>query len=267
MELAQLAYNAFHHVHDEIGGAIKAKGEKLKMQYTIGLRNDGSHIMSEREYTEEEFKQHHIALADHALPLQGIYSLVQIMEAMLSEIIKNICMYYPQKVGLGKTITLENVLKCGSMESIKELVIQNVLDELMYKSPREFAEYAKDIIDFNLLEMPQYHQYIELKATRDIYIHNQGLVNATYLRKTGANSRAKVGETLFIGNPYYIQKYESCLQIFEELEVKFHAKWHSPAHQTLLDNRAKEHAEEATSQSGTNGQVMGDSVEPAASPG
>ncbi|MCA9408486.1 MAG: hypothetical protein KC733_07340 [Candidatus Omnitrophica bacterium] len=79
----------------------------------------------------------------------------------------------------------------------------------------------------NLLEIPAFHQYVEVKATRDIYIHNQGIANQIYIEKSASHARVKKGAGLPITVDYFLQAYESCLQINEYLRESLHEKWPS----------------------------------------
>lgn len=46
-------------------------------------------------------------------------------------------------------------------------------------------------------------QLAEIKATRDILVHNRGIVNATYRAKAGALARAQDGELLELPTAYH----------------------------------------------------------------
>jgi hypothetical protein len=42
----------------------------------------------------------------------------------------------------------------------------------------------------------------EAKAARDIYVHNAGVANITYIEKSGTFARAAVGERVDLGGQY-----------------------------------------------------------------
>jgi hypothetical protein len=45
--------------------------------------------------------------------------------------------------------------------------------------------------------------YIEIKASRDIIIHNNRIANATYKSKAGEYARAQVGESVVVDAKYF----------------------------------------------------------------
>ena len=100
-----------------------------------------------------------------------------------------------------------------------------------YKSPREFAEEFEKYTGIKLLEQPAFHKYIELKATRDVYIHNSGTANNIYLTKAGTLSRVRVGESLPITIQYFLESYECCLQLTEVIDLLLNKIWPSAAYQ------------------------------------
>ncbi len=143
------------------------------------------------------------------------------------------------------------MIEAKSLEEIKISLVNSIINELAYKSPKDFAEEFAKYIGINLLEKPAFHKYIELKATRDIYIHNQGVANEIYLSKADTLARVKSGIFLPVDIQYFLQSYECCLQITEILEAELNKIWPSPEYlknksQNLEEqkNDAIEHAVE-----------------------
>lgn len=223
-ELMQLAYEAFKLVINSVGSKIK---EKLTLQYPLGLHPDGNPIVGTQKYTKDEFIQHNVILAESALPIQGIYGLVTTMESMFGDLIKIICAKYPQKLGGKRTISLESIVSCENIEDVRMACINDLLNDLSYKSPRDFAQQAESIMSIKLLEIPEYHKYIELKATRDVHIHNDGIANTIYAKKVESHARVQVGTDLPVTNQYFLDRYEACLKLIEVMQSKFHDVWPS----------------------------------------
>ena len=149
------------------------------------------------------------------------------MEAMLGDIVRAVTIRYPQKIGSKRTVSLQIVLESTSVEEIHLRATDALLNDLSYKSPLEFAESLEQLLSINLMECPAFHRYIEVKATRDIFIHNRGIANDIYVRKSGSHARVKSGQQLPTDSQYFLESYESCLQIAEWLEKQLHDKWHS----------------------------------------
>ena len=223
-ELAQLTYGAFDVA---AGNLLKIESETIEVSFPVGYRPDRTPIQSTRKYGKDALLGRYQYLAFHQLPLNGLVQLVTIIEALLGDVVRTIITRYPQKLGTKRTITLQHVLEAKTLEDVHLRATDSLLNDLAYKSPSEFAESLASLLSINLLECPAFHRYIELKATRDVFIHNRSVVNDTYLRKAGSHARARAGHTLVVDIPYFLESYEACLQLTEWLESKLHEHWHS----------------------------------------
>jgi len=223
-EVIQLTHFSF----GEMAKRIENDPSKVfTLTYPIGLRADKTAMLGNSEYSKSVILNKVAQLSNDKLALNGIYQLVTIIEALLGDIVRIIILKYPNKIGSKRSVKSIDVLNCESIEEIHLKIANCILNELSYKSPTDFAEESRKILSVNLLECPAYHRYIEVKATRDIHIHNLGIVNELYLSKASTHVRAQLGEYLPVTIPYYLESYESCLQLNEWLEVKLHEIWPS----------------------------------------
>jgi hypothetical protein len=130
------------------------------------------------------------------------------------------------------------VLEAGSIEAIHIHAVDTVLNELAYESPAEMAKTVEKQIGLNPLECPAFQRYLEIRATRDVHIHNRGIANKTYIRKAGQYSRVKVGDHLPVDTQYFRESFEQCIQLTEWWEEQLHDKWHSSEHEARLKRGA-----------------------------
>jgi hypothetical protein len=223
-EIAQLTYSALTAATQRIEGSSDSQ---ITISYPVGYRADKTTIQGSHVYLKEELLQKHNHLAQDLLPLNGLLQIVTTVEALLSDSVRAVVTKYPKKLGQKRTISLQMVLESKSLEEIHSRATDEFLNELSYKSPREFAENFEQLLSINLLECPAFHKYMEVKASRDIHIHNRGVANETYCRKSGTHARVDSGKALPVTVPYFLESYEYSLQLNEWLEVAFHEHWHS----------------------------------------
>jgi len=223
-ELAQLTYGAFDVVATNL---TSSDMPEIEISYPVGYRPDKTAIQGTRKYTKQGLLSRYQFLAFHQLPINGIGQLVTITEALLGDITRTVIVRYPQKLGAKRSIQLQAVLEAQSLEEVHLRASDALLNELSYKSPAEFSEALNSLLSINLLECPAFHKYVEVKATRDIYVHNRGIVNETYLKKSGSHARAQTGAILPVDITYFLESYEACLQITEWLEQALDQHWHS----------------------------------------
>ena len=223
-ELAQLTYDAFDNVITQIKDDSR---EKIEVRYPIGYRSDKSVMTTTRSYKKKDLIDTYTYLIDHQIPINGIYQLVTIIEALMGDILREVILEFPEKIGSKKMIDYNCILSASSIKEIHLQVVDLLLNELSYKSPKEFIKECGKLLDVNLWECAPFHKYMEIKATRDIYLHNQGIANDIYIRKASSHSREESGKKLPIDSEYFLKAYEDCIQITEWLEYSLHKKWPS----------------------------------------
>lgn len=225
-ELAQLTYLAFGLAAREVTSPEAPDSHTII--FPIGMRPDQTAMPGERVYSRQDLQNQYQYLAVHQLSINCIYQLVSIVESMIDDVLRAVLKRYPAKLGSKKKIGMELVLECSSIEEVHDRAIDNLLNELSYESPHEHAESLKQYLSVNALECPAFHKYLEVKATRDIYVHGRGLSNKTYLRKCGTHARvSRTGIELPADTTYFLSSYEACLQLSEWLEEELHKCWES----------------------------------------
>lgn len=240
-ETAQLTYQAFVSYVAEIE---KGTSEEITIQYPIGYRADNTTLEGTTTYSKKDLIGRYNYLGLTQLPINSIYQMVTVMESLLGNILKEVLLAFPNKIPNKKKLDFEIILKAQSLDEIKLSTVNIILNELAYKSPKEYAEEFEKFTGINLLEMPPFHRYIELKATRDIYIHNQGMANDIYTSKAATFARVKSGFFLPVNLQYFLQSYEACLQVTELLEQELDKIWPSIEYQNFkhqsLENQKAE---------------------------
>ncbi|MDO1500326.1 hypothetical protein Q2T40_09310 [Winogradskyella maritima] len=203
------------------------KDEPIKIDHPVGWRADNTPINSTNTYSKEELTSRYRFMSETKLPLDAIYRLVTITETLLNYIFKSVLIEFPGKIPSKRKIDASIALGADSIDSIKIDIVNSILNEIAYKSPKEYAEEFNKFVGINLLENPIFHRFIELKATRDIHIHNGGNANDIYISKAGPLARVKSGFYLPVSVQYFLQSYESCIQLTEILENELHKIWPS----------------------------------------
>jgi hypothetical protein len=60
-------------------------------------------------------------------------------------------------------------------------------------------------------------QFAEIKATRDVLVHGQGIANAYYVDKAGKLARAQPGQPLDIPGPYHQASWELICKLVRDI--------------------------------------------------
>ena len=173
----------------------------------------------------------------------SINSGVSILEKFLEEIIKTVLIKYPGKLSVdidGKNkkeneerkIDIKDIINAKSLEEIFLSIINQKLFKLFYASPADYFKYLSDTIQINL-NNDLILTYIEIKATRDLVIHNKGKVNAIYIQKAGTKARVTdTKQNIPFSGDYYIKSFSVFKKIVRstyEIASKEYLKITDPA--------------------------------------
>lgn len=244
--MAQLTYISFEQMTTWVDNQ---KEDTIPISYPIGYNPDKTTMMSQPyNYSKDDLKGRYAFLGLNKLPIDAIYQLVTITETMLNDLLRAILIEFPKKIPNKRKLDIDQVLACDNLDQIKLAIVDTILNEFAYKSPKEYADEFSFYTGVKLLENPVFHQYIELKATRDIHIHNKGFANEIYLNKAGVLARVKSGNYLPVTIQYFLEMYEQCLQLTEVLEKSLNDIWPSLIYKNKKQLNIQEDQQEAVEQ-------------------
>lgn len=116
------------------------------------------------------------------MPSMCFFSLVSAFEDYLIEISMLVLSKYPQKMAK-ETVDFKLVLELTKGELL-EIKSKDYLNKIMYKKPRDYMVSICELLGISSDEIKDdFYKYIEIKARRDLGIHNQWMKNDIYIRK------------------------------------------------------------------------------------
>jgi hypothetical protein len=190
--------------------SLVAEGRSIDFADTsTGDRTDGATLARLVQgyvtgYLAESVFQHYVSLfEDYVFGLIGIW-----------------LMAYPEsvsglddsesddKVAKGdKTVPLELIIGNPDRESILRAIVERELDRLKYKRLAVWFKYLETRARLGVPSRDQIDRLAEIKASRDILVHNRGIVTPTYISKSMSKARYKEGERVEINEPYLIESW------------------------------------------------------------
>jgi hypothetical protein len=144
--------------------------------------------------------------------IQSLVFAVSLTEEYISDILVSVIRAYPEKLMISPrgsdtkergshSVDLRDILRLGTLEElISEKAAQRVR-EAMYAQPKQYFMYIRSVLGFDFEEL-LIDKFIEIKATRDLYVHGDGIANEIYVKKTAKAARAKVGEKVKVDGLY-----------------------------------------------------------------
>lgn len=153
----------------------------------------------------------------NTLPNAVIMALVSLFDAHFSLLIRSLIGKYPQQAGLGeKSIDMSLVLKAGSIDELKEAIIEDQIYHLMRGSHDDQIAFMERF-GRKIREAKDYPLFLEVFERRNLAAHGEGFANLRYVEKCKQYSVPKenclkFGEPLNL-DPWYLN--ESIDRLYE----------------------------------------------------
>ena len=135
-------------------------------------------------------------------------SMVAAMEDYLSKIMTWILLADHQRIkctisgiNFSKDVAITDLIDKDMNEIIEDITEQRVAS-LFYARPEKQLEYFDKALGLKVNE-EIWGKWIEIKARRDLWIHNSGIVNQVYLSKTGDYHLYEAGDEAIITEQYF----------------------------------------------------------------
>lgn len=162
-------------------------------------------------------KQSYIKLEALQKQNEIIYSgslmlLVTYFENTIAKILKADLQKYPKRMSLDtKTVSYKMLEMSESIDDVRNLLIENEVMSMMYKSVSDWIDYFKKSIKLKLKyvteELPE---LTEIIARRNVIVHNDSIVNNIYLNIVDEEYRSgiKKGDILNVDKQYILNAIE-----------------------------------------------------------
>ena len=150
------------------------------------------------------------------------------MEAFLSDLVYTILHFEPRRILTSvpakdivriKEISLEEFITCSNQQELLAKIIDRQVANLLYAKPYSQFIYLEKILDIKI-EVDLQSKWFEIKATRDLLVHNSCIINKIYLEKAGKFARGRVGEAIEVDKDYF----EESLVVMKSLSGKMSSR-------------------------------------------
>ena len=101
-----------------------------------------------------------------------------------------------RKVCREKNLDFQIVLQSSEKADIVRTVVEKQVTSLQYDRVPRWFEYIEGIVNLGCPTPDEIERLAEIKATRDVLVHNKGIANAIYVDKSMGRARFAVGEVV-----------------------------------------------------------------------
>jgi hypothetical protein len=130
--------------------------------------------------------------------------MVTVLETFFFDLLRLLFLDNPLRLPGDKQVKWQVVTQGADRESILNYLIDIQLNELKYKRPKEWFEYLGKLVKISGPSKEESEKFTEMKASRDVLIHNAGVVNEVYREKAATQARYSVGERVAIPHRYFL---------------------------------------------------------------
>jgi len=130
-----------------------------------------------------------------------------IFESFFFDFLRLWLMAYPRSLS-GKKMDVKAILDAPDKDAIVLLIVNKELNEVLYERPTAWFAYLEDKVKLGCPTADEIDRIAEAKASRDVLMHNRGVVGKAYESKAGRFARYKEGEKLDILEPYHRQTWD-----------------------------------------------------------
>jgi hypothetical protein len=141
---------------------------------------------------------------------------VSLFEDFFFELLRFWLAAYPGSLSK-KQVEIGAVLKAPDKSAIILTVVDKELNELKYERLADWFAYLERLTNLGCPTTDEIGKLAEIKASRDILVHNNGIANATYVSKAGTRARYKDGERLEIPEPYHRASWETISRVVRDV--------------------------------------------------
>jgi len=133
--------------------------------------------------------------------------VVSIIEPVLLEIVRLTLLYDKRRIktkpkGSDCKLEYDTIIDCDNYDEVMNVIISKHIDVLSYSKPKDQLDYIEKLLSIEIGE-DIWGKWVEIKATRDLIVHNKSVINEVYLDKVGELARGEYGKEIIVDEDYY----------------------------------------------------------------
>ena len=173
--------------------------------------------------TEKELPDRIQAYMSGFLAISTFQQYVSLFEDFVFGLLRVWLLSYPFRLER-KQVPMSIVLTATHLDDVKLGAVNRELHELGYKKVRDWFAYLEDMAKLGCPTSDEIESLAEIKATRDIFVHNRGVVSTIYEEKAGSKKRGNVGDRLDLTRSYHRRSWSLIRRVVSDMSAAAIAK-------------------------------------------
>ena len=210
--------------------ALATLGEKLLAATSIYVLVNSARLYGQN-IQEIETAFHHVDTnlqnseldAESFIRSQLFVSSISEFEYFLTSLTKIVIYKNPHKVG-SATFKLSDVIAASSTDELVARAADEFLNKILYEKPLDYLKKIGDVLSIETDDMAaNWKRFVEMKARRDVGVHNNWRCNEIYIRKlkeAQISTRWTPGASLAPGSDYFLRTGDVLIALAESFTLR-----------------------------------------------
>jgi len=137
-----------------------------------------------------------------------LVSTLSRFESFLADVLTAFFLAYPMRItervqGIPACpdVSAADIINADDKDELMRMIIQEHMEQVFRQRPSDYMKYVVEIIGVQADK--SFMDYYEIAATRDLVVHNSGVINGLYMQKAGKKARGDLGDRLTVDKEYF----------------------------------------------------------------
>ena len=183
----------------------------------------GTHIRFENRATGTITDETRLPAISHHYVTRYLVSatfqeFVSLFEDFLFGLMRSWLLAFPQRLS-DKQVSGSVVFAAADLDSVKVALVEAKLNEIRYQKVRDWFAELEKMVKVGCPTVDQIDRLAEIKASRDVLVHNRGVANRIYEEKAGKQKRFVAGQKLEIPEAYHRESWQLIWTVVQDLSA------------------------------------------------
>jgi hypothetical protein len=121
-------------------------------------------------------------------------------------------------------MSASDIIKADDKDELMRILIPEHMELVFRQRPSDYMKYVVESL--GVQDDKSFLDYYELGATRDLVVHNSGVINEIYLQKGGKKARSEFGERLTVNKKYFYGAFAKMKRVSGAIKQDGERKYH-----------------------------------------
>jgi hypothetical protein len=204
-----------HELDKELGKSIERVKKRVKSDLFVSRTLDNKNV------SDSISKYWHSISHGYAVQNAIFVGMVTTFDELIAQLIRNVLKHTPEILNsFALQIPYKDVVGASDFSSLQERLIRDLVDDLMWKGRLDQLKWLEQTITKDKFSesIPDFEKFIEIAERRNIYVHNNGIVNSNYasrvdIKKAGV-SGADIGKRLYVTETYFKESADVLVEAY-----------------------------------------------------